>query len=63
MLVATGGKIDDDLFNVCFQNINIMKIAKIVKMEVEEDFPDRSGVGEEGISVLATPLQLASSSH
>ena len=37
-LVVTGGKIADDVLGVSFQNVNIMKIAKIVKMIVEEDF-------------------------
>jgi len=37
-LVVTGGKIADDVLSVGFQNVNIMKIAKIVKMIVEEDF-------------------------
>ncbi|MEQ8228945.1 MAG: SDR family oxidoreductase [Rhodospirillales bacterium] len=51
-------KIAGDIFNVAYQNMSIMDLAKIVKKVVEEEFPEK---GE--IEIITTPTDDIRSYH
>ena len=57
-LEAPDDKIADDVFNIGFQNMSIMDIAKVVKKVVEEEFPER---GE--LEIVTTPSDDIRSYH
>ena len=51
LLTAPDEKIANQIFNVGFQNMSIMDIARLVKRVVEKEFPEK---GEVGISTTQT---------
>lgn len=58
LMEAPAAKIADQIFNVGFQNMSIMDIAKVVKNVVEEEFPEK-----QGINIVTTPTDDIRSYH
>jgi nucleoside-diphosphate-sugar epimerase len=50
LLDAPDNKIANEIFNVGYQNMSIMQIAKMVKGVVEQEFPDKGD-----IAIVTTP--------
>jgi nucleoside-diphosphate-sugar epimerase len=50
LLSAPDEKIANEIFNVGYQNMSIMQIAKVVKSVVEKEFPDKGD-----IAIVTTP--------
>lgn len=58
LIEAPASKAANQIFNVGFQNMSIMDIAKLVKKVVEEEFPEKRG-----IEVATTPTDDIRSYH
>ncbi len=58
LMEAPAEKIADQIFNVGFQNMSIMDIAKLVKKVVEQEFPEK-----QGIEIVTTPSDDIRSYH
>lgn len=58
LMQAPEEKIANQIFNVGFQNLSIMEIAKVVKKVVEEEFPEKGD-----IEIVTTPTDDIRSYH
>jgi nucleoside-diphosphate-sugar epimerase len=58
LLTAPDAKIANETFNVGYQNMSIMEIARLVKRVVEEEFPDKAPIG-----IVTTPTDDNRSYH
>jgi len=58
LLEAPDEKIANQIFNVGYQNLSIMEIARLVKRVVEEEFPENGPVG-----IVTTPSDDMRSYH
>ena len=58
LLAAPDDKIANQIFNVGYQNMSIMDIAKLVKKVVEKEFPEKGQIG-----IVTTPSNDNSSYH
>ena len=58
LMEAPAAKVANQIFNVGFQNMSIMDIARLVKKVVEEEFPEKKG-----IDIVTTPSDDLRSYH
>jgi nucleoside-diphosphate-sugar epimerase len=58
LLIAPDKKIANETFNVGYQNMSIMEIARLVKRVVEEEFPEKAPIG-----IVTTPTDDNRSYH
>jgi len=58
LLTAPAGKVRGEVFNIGFQNMSIMDIAKMAKRVVEEEFPEKAP-----IEIVTTPSDDLRSYH
>jgi nucleoside-diphosphate-sugar epimerase len=57
-LAAPGDKIQNEIFNIGYQNLSLMEIAQLVRQVVSEEFPDRAET-----EIVTTPTDDIRSYH
>jgi nucleoside-diphosphate-sugar epimerase len=57
-LTAPGDKIQNEIFNIGYQNLSLMEIAQLVRQVVSEEFPDRAET-----EIVTTPTDDIRSYH